>query len=88
VRLRTFVSFALAAVGALLLSALASAQSVPPTYQGSGGEVQEDVAAGGADTLGGLPFTGLDLALIVGAGLLLVIAGVSIRRVAARRTTS
>jgi hypothetical protein len=88
VRLRTMIVFGAASLGALVVSAVALAQAVPNPYQGAGGEVQQDVASGGADTVGGLPFTGLDLALIVGAGLLLLIVGFSLRRFAARRTAA
>jgi hypothetical protein len=88
VRLRMMIVLGLASLGTLIVSAVASAQEVPDPYQGAGGEPQRDAAGGGTDTLGGLPFTGLDLALIVGAGLLLVIVGFSVRRLAARRTTT
>ena len=72
-------------LGALALAAGSmAASSKPPAYKGNAGNVQQDVQ-GETNTLGSLPFTGLDLALIVGGGLLLVIAGVSIRRVANRR---
>jgi hypothetical protein len=75
----------LVAVGALVFAAGSfAAPSAPPAYRGNAGNVQQEVK-GSANTLGSLPFTGLDLALIVGGGLLLVIAGVSIRRVASRR---
>jgi hypothetical protein len=75
-------------VGALAFAAgsLAAPNQKPPTYRGNAGNVQQEVK-GDTNTLGSLPFTGLDLALIVGGGLVLVIAGVSIRRVANRRTT-
>lgn len=74
-------------VGALALAAGSFAANVkPPTYQGNAGNVQHEVQ-GASNTLGSLPFTGLDLALIVGGGLVLVLAGVSIRRMASRRTT-
>jgi hypothetical protein len=76
--------FCAALIAALALAAGSLAASKPPAYRGAGGEVQQEVK-GGTNTLGSLPFTGLDLALIVGGGLALVIAGVSIRRVANRR---
>jgi hypothetical protein len=73
------------AIGALVVTG-ASLAAKPPAYRGNAGNVQEQVK-GASNTLGSLPFTGLDLALIVGGGLLLVLAGVSLRRVAARRNT-
>jgi hypothetical protein len=75
--------------GALMTAggAFAAEAAKPPAYQGNAGNVQEQVK-GAANTLGSLPFTGLDLALIVGGGLLLLIAGVALRRVSARRTTA
>lgn len=85
--MQRIIVFGVVALSALASSAVALAQ-VPDPYQGAGGEAQQDVAGGGADTLGSLPFTGLDLALIVGAGLLLVLVGFSLRRFAARRTTT
>jgi hypothetical protein len=82
-----FRLFCVAAISALVLvgSALAAGNQKPAGYQGNGGNVQEQVKGAGANTLGALPFTGLDLALIVGGGLVLVIAGISIRRVAGRK---
>lgn len=76
------------AIGALVVAggSLAASAAKPPAYRGNAGNVQQQVK-GASNTLGSLPFTGLDLALIVGGGLLLVLAGVSLRRVAARRNT-
>ena len=50
-------------------------------YSGPGGVAQTDVSAGdpGQDS-GNLPFTGLDLGLIAGGGVLLLGFGVGIRR--------
>jgi hypothetical protein len=49
--------------------------------------VQQQVRAGAGEsrTLGSLPFTGLDLALGVGAGLLLLLTGGAVRRLASKR---
>jgi hypothetical protein len=75
-------------VGVLVLAAGSfAANSKPPAYRGNAGNVQNDVQ-GATNTLGSLPFTGLDLALIVGGGLVLVLAGVSLRRVASRRSAA
>jgi len=77
-----------AAALTLVYAAGALAQATPGGYEGEGSDVQQGVQGvqGTSDTLGSLPFTGLDLALIVGGGLLLVLAGLSLRRVANRRT--
>jgi hypothetical protein len=78
------------AVTALALAAGAGAQAqlqTPRGYQGPAGAVQQQVRAGvgESNTLGSLPFTGLDLALGVGAGLLLLLTGGAIRRLATKR---
>jgi hypothetical protein len=66
------------AVACLVWASVAAAQS-PATggYSGAGGQVQGDVGGAGS---GSLPFTGLDLVLVIGAGLLLVAAGFTMRR--------
>ena len=48
--------------------------------------MQKQVSAGAAAESGGLPFTGLDLGLLVAGGAVLVVAGAALRR-AARRTS-
>lgn len=85
-------AIAAAAVAALAVSAGAGAQAqlqTPRGYQGPAGAVQQQVRAGAAvgesKTLGSLPFTGLDLALGVGAGLLLVLTGGAVRRLATKK---
>jgi hypothetical protein len=80
------------AVTALALAVGAGAQTLqtPRGYQGPAGAVQQQVRAGVGEskTLGSLPFTGLDLALGVGAGLLLLLTGGAIRRLATKRAVS
>jgi hypothetical protein len=44
-----------------------------------------DTTAGGA-AQGGLPFTGLDIAFVIGAGGVLLAVGASIRRLSSRQT--
>jgi hypothetical protein len=79
----------------LAFAASASAQSSVQGYEDQGGQIQAQIQGGGSDgggttpvattttdsgTGGSLPFTGLDLALLVGAGGLLVVAGLGMRR--------
>lgn len=58
-------------------------------YGPPGGDVQENVSQGAAEqapaAAGGLPFTGLDLALLVVGGATLLVAGAALRRAARRR---
>lgn len=84
---RLFVSVSAALGGGLVLAAAAVAQTpVGRGYGGDGGNVQQDVAGtgapgGAAGSLGGtLPFTGLDLAVILVAAVVLIVAGLAIRR--------
>lgn len=75
----------------LALVPIASAQSEDPTvsaYGGVAGEIQDTLdqpATEETQTVGILPFTGLDLALAGGAGFLLVGLGFGLRR-ASRNT--
>jgi hypothetical protein len=80
------------AVLALAPAALAASGSgsAGTGYGGNAGEVQNDVSQGAvhaAATKGTLPFTGLDLALLVVGGLALVVVGAGLRR-ASRRPAS
>ena len=80
---------------ALAPAALANSSSVE-TYGGQGGEVAGSVSSGGptdlgatadadADSSSALPFTGLDLELLAGGGLLLLLGGFGMARMVARR---
>jgi hypothetical protein len=61
-------------------AASAFAQSpADQVYGGQGGNVQQDVAGEGVAS-GALPFTGMDLALMAVAAMLLIATGVVIRR--------
>ena len=89
---RKIGAIAAAVLSALVLTASAGAATQSPLqrpagYQGPAGAVQQQVRAGVGEsrTLGSLPFTGLDLALGVGAGLLLLLTGGAVRRLASKR---
>jgi hypothetical protein len=71
---------------ALVVAPAAFAAGSAPTHgYGGGAGVQNEV--GGVQAAGGaLPFTGLDLALLVIGGVLLLVVGMVLRR-AVRRTT-
>jgi hypothetical protein len=75
------------AVAALAVAPAASGQgSSVGTYGGEGGQAQGGLAQGQEDVsgdIGGsgpLPFTGLDLGLLIGGGLLLVAVGAGMAR--------
>jgi hypothetical protein len=66
-------------------SALAAGGAAGQTYGGSGG-VQNEVSQGAAGVASGssLPFTGLDLALLIVGGIALLVIGAGLRRAARR----
>lgn len=78
------------AVLALIFVGSALAGSKPPAYQGTAGNTQGTVqkgaqpSTGTTNTVGQLPFTGLDLGLFAAGGAALVAAGFSLRRLDAR----
>jgi hypothetical protein len=75
---RRLAAFASSVLVYLIMASVALAQEPTQSgYGGTGGNIQGDVEGGG----GSLPFTGLDLLLLVGAGVLLLAAGFALRRV-------
>jgi hypothetical protein len=81
----------LVAVCALLLlapAALGAGGSADRGYGGNGG-VQREVNQGAVDATASksLPFTGLDLALLIVGGISLVIVGSGLRRASKRSST-
>lgn len=79
------------AVFALLVlapTALAAGGSAGSGYGGVGGNVQNDVQQGALDASGtessggSLPFTGLDLTLLVAGGMTLLVVGAGLRQAA------
>jgi len=83
-------SFYAAALAALLLAPAALAQGTSVSgYSGVAGQAQSGLGSGGTlgstQTQGTLPFTGLDLALLVTGAIVLLIVGASVRRVTRSR---
>jgi hypothetical protein len=85
--MRTMTSIVAAVVLVLALATTAMAQTSVQGYNNRAGQIQSEVEQGGGNVTtpvsgggGSLPFTGLDIALLVGAGGLLVVAGLGMRR--------
>jgi len=83
----TFCAFLMAAP-----AALASVGSVQKVYSGTAGvsqaQVQAQVASSTSPSSSALPFTGLDLMLLAGGGLLLLLAGVALFLISRPRTAA
>lgn len=75
-----------ASVAALVLApmALGAGGAAGQGYGGGGGNVQNEVGSGNAGKSASLPFTGLDLVLLVLGGATLLVVGASLRRAARR----
>jgi hypothetical protein len=89
---RVVVAVAALAVALTLASgALAASSKKHQAYAGAGGAVQGKVQSGAVAnanqvrTVGNLPFTGLQLTLVVGAGLALLLTGGTLRRLSKNR---
>jgi hypothetical protein len=87
--MKTIISIVAVLMLTLALATSAYAEPGDDGYKNSGGQVQGQVDQGGngeggspvsADSGGSLPFTGLDVALVVAAGALLAGAGFGMRR--------
>lgn len=80
-KIRVLAIAALATLGVLLTSATAFATDVSLFGHGTPGTSAQGEAAGGiVESSGALPFTGLNLALIVVGGAALLAAGLVLRR--------
>ena len=82
------ISIAAAIIAMAFSSVAMAADSSVATYAGSGGNVQSKIQASDQGTAtdpgGSLPFTGLDLGLAAGGGLLLLGAGAMVTALAGR----
>lgn len=83
--MKLITSLVVACALGLALCGTALAQSSVDGYNEPGGQIQTQIGGGGTGGSGGsgggsLPFTGLDVALLVGAGGLLLAAGFGMRR--------
>jgi hypothetical protein len=91
--MKTIYSVMTVLVLMLALATTASAQSSVDGYEDQAGQIQAQVQGGGdgggsspvavtsdGSAGGSLPFTGLDVALLLGAGGVLVVAGLGMRR--------
>ena len=89
-RVKKIAIIVVTAAAALVLVGSALAQSGDQPYAGKAAGVQATVVktktAGATASNGGtLPFTGLDLTLIVAGGVALLVAGVALRRAGRNR---
>ena len=69
-------------IGLVALVALALPAAALAGNPSSGGVISDDAAGGlaGSTTSGALPFTGLDIAVVLGIGAALLVAGIFLRR--------
>jgi hypothetical protein len=96
VKLRMILGAAVLVIALALAPAATAQSSSVGTYGGNGGQVA-GVAGGGesannavntSNTAGSLPFTGMDVGLVVGGGVLLLLAGIGMARLTARSTNA
>lgn len=75
-------------IGGLLTAASAFGQTPAGRgYGGQGGNVQGEVGGEAGAAAGALPFTGMDLALMALAAVLLIAAGLTMRRLGRARSS-
>jgi hypothetical protein len=88
------VALVVTAAALVVTSAAFASGSAQQTYGGRGGNVQAQIQGGAKDPgtgtkaaskPGGLAFTGLDLTLMLGGGLVLIASGVALSRLMVRR---
>jgi hypothetical protein len=95
VKSRSLIVALVVTASALVLSSAAyAAGSAQQTYGGKGGNVQAQIQGGAKDPgtgtaaaskPAGLAFTGLDLTLMLGGGLVLMASGMALSRLMVRR---
>ncbi len=87
-KLRMYVGLTTLVVALMAAPTAFGADSAVETYGGAGGASAAGVASGAsggsASDPGSLPFTGLDVGLLIGGGLMLVLIGVAMARLARR----
>jgi len=87
-KVRIYIGLTTLVMGLVAAPSALAAGSAVDTYSGTGGAslagVSSGASGGTATDPGSLPFTGLDVGLLIGGGLLLVLIGVGMARVARR----
>ena len=84
-RMRQFVGLT---ATVLTLAFAGTALAADPTvraYGGQGGAIQRELQTPARDKPGRLPFTGLDLGLLVGGGMVLLLVGGSLWRLSSEK---
>ena len=86
---RIYIGLTTLVMGLVAAPSAIAAGSAVETYSGNGGASLAGVTAGASGSSaatdpGSLPFTGLDVGLLIGGGLLLVLIGVGMARFARR----
>ena len=88
-KVRIYIGLTTLVMGLVAAPSALAAGSAVETYSGVGGGTLAGVSSGtngatAATDPGSLPFTGLDVGLLIGGGLLLVMIGVGMARLARR----
>ena len=84
-----FTGVALIALAAAAVALAGSGSALVGEYAGVAGQTQQKVAVGtpaAVHAQGTLPFTGLDLALMTAGAMILVLFGLTLRRLGRKKT--